>query len=155
MSEALTHAESADRFEKWLKDFVMRKEIDVVVPTWPQTSDVLSVVSGRLANTKTFPVSAPDLVDALDNKWTCCEFMARLGIGIPASILVTPDDKHHPDRLDAIGFPTIVKTLYDSGSDGVYRVETAQEFYANCHPTGMGKPGRLSSRSSSVVWIRI
>jgi carbamoyl-phosphate synthase large subunit len=95
-----------------LHALVHEHEISLIVPLTDLDHGVLSRAKDRLGALVLLP--APEIVDALADKWLAHCLFVEQGIGSPATWL--PDDL--PDDLQ---FPVLVKARLGFGSRGIYR----------------------------------
>jgi len=102
-----------------LRELVERHEIALVVPLTDLDHGILARARDELGGALVL-LPAPEIVDALADKWLAhCLFEER-GIGSPESWL--------PDALPAeLPYPVLVKARHGFGSRGIYRCKDRRE----------------------------
>ncbi len=111
-AHAFVPAVSDPTYVDALHALVHEHEISLIVPLTDLDHGVLSRAKDRLGALVLLP--APEIVDALADKWLAHCLFVEKGIGSPATWL--PDDL--PDDLQ---FPVLVKARLGFGSRGIYR----------------------------------
>ena len=101
-----------------LAELVGRHDIALIVPLTDLDHGVLARSRGSLAALVLLP--APEVVDALADKWLAHLLFEQNGIGSPPTWL--------PDALpDDVEFPVLVKARRGFGSRGIYRCRDRRE----------------------------
>jgi len=101
-----------------LRALVDVHDISLIVPLTDLDHGVLARARDGLGALVLLP--APEIVDALADKWLAHLLFEERGIGSPATWL--------PDVLpDALEFPVLVKARYGFGSRGIYRCADRRE----------------------------
>jgi carbamoyl-phosphate synthase large subunit len=101
-----------------LADVVRTHDVDLVVPLTDLDHGVLTRGRDRLGALVLLP--APELVDALEDKWLAHLLFEERGIDTPATWL--------PDALpEDAAFPLLVKARHGFGSRGIYRCADRRE----------------------------
>ncbi len=101
-----------------LHELVLSHDIALIVPLTDLDHGVLARARDGLGALVLLP--APELVDALADKWLAHLLFEEHGIGSPATWL--------PDALpDELPFPVLVKARRGFGSRGIYRCEDRRE----------------------------
>jgi carbamoyl-phosphate synthase large subunit len=101
-----------------LRDLVDAHDISLIVPLTDLDHGVLARARDGLGALVLLP--APDIVDALADKWLAHLLFEERGIGSPGTWL--------PDALpDALEFPVLVKARHGFGSRGIYRCADRRE----------------------------
>ena len=101
-----------------LHSLVLEHEISLIVPLTDLDHGVLSRAKDRLGTLVLLP--APEVVDALADKWLAHCLFVEKGIDSPPTWL--PDDL--PDDVE---FPLLVKARMGFGSRGIYRCEDRRQ----------------------------
>ena len=101
-----------------LRELVRAHDIALIVPLTDLDHGVLARSRDELGALVLLP--APELVDALADKWLAHQLFEQRGIGSPPTWL--PGDL--PDELE---FPVLVKARHGFGSRGIYRCEDRRE----------------------------
>jgi carbamoyl-phosphate synthase large subunit len=102
-----------------LRDLVRLHELALVVPLTDLDHGVLARARDELAGALVL-LPAPEVVDALADKWLSHLLFEERGIGSPASWL--------PDDLPAeVPYPVLVKARHGFGSRGIYRCAESRE----------------------------
>ena len=101
-----------------LRALVDAHDISLIVPLTDLDHGVLARARGALGALVLLP--APEIVDALADKWLAHLLFEERGIGSPATWL--------PDALpDPLEFPVLVKARHGFGSRGIYRCADRRE----------------------------
>jgi len=101
-----------------LRDLVDAHDISLIVPLTDLDHGVLARARDGLGALVLLP--APEIVDALADKWLAHLLFEERGIGSPATWL--------PGALpDALEFPVLVKARHGFGSRGIYRCADRRE----------------------------
>jgi carbamoyl-phosphate synthase large subunit len=101
-----------------LQALVYEHEIELIVPLTDLDHGLLSRAKDRLGALVLLP--APEVVDALADKWLAHCLFEEKGIASPATWL--------PDALPAdVEFPVLVKARLGFGSRGIYRCEDRRQ----------------------------
>jgi carbamoyl-phosphate synthase large subunit len=101
-----------------LRALVDAHDISLIVPLTDLDHGVLARARGALGALVLLP--APEIVDALADKWLAHQLFEERGIGSPATWL--------PDALpDPLEFPVLVKARHGFGSRGIYRCADRRE----------------------------
>jgi carbamoyl-phosphate synthase large subunit len=101
-----------------LRALVDAHDISLIVPLTDLDHGVLARARGALGALVLLP--APEIVDALADKWLAHLLFEERGIGSPATWL--------PDALpDTLEFPVLVKARHGFGSRGIYRCVDRRE----------------------------
>jgi carbamoyl-phosphate synthase large subunit len=101
-----------------LRALVDAHDISLIVPLTDLDHGVLARARGALGALVLLP--APEIVDALADKWLAHLLFEERGIGSPGTWL--------PDALpDALEFPVLVKARHGFGSRGIYRCADRRE----------------------------
>ena len=101
-----------------LRDLVDAHDISLIVPLTDLDHGVLARARDGLGALVLLP--APEIVDALADKWLAHQLFEERGIGSPGTWL--------PDALpDALEFPVLVKARHGFGSRGIYRCADRRE----------------------------
>ena len=101
-----------------LRDLVDAHDISLIVPLTDLDHGVLARGRDGLGALVLLP--APEIVDALADKWLAHQLFEERGIGSPGTWL--------PDALpDALEFPVLVKARHGFGSRGIYRCADRRE----------------------------
>ena len=101
-----------------LSELVRVHDISLVVPLTDLDHGVLSRAKDELGALVLLP--APEIVDALADKWAAHALFVERGIGSPDTWL--------PDALpDVLPYPVLVKARHGFGSRGIYRCKDARE----------------------------
>ncbi|HET7566586.1 MAG TPA: ATP-grasp domain-containing protein [Gaiellaceae bacterium] len=102
-----------------LRELVERHELDLVVPLTDLDHGVLARARDELGGALVL-LPAPEIVDALEDKWLAHRLFVERGIGSPRTWL--------PDDLPAeLSFPVLVKARHGFGSRGIYRCADRRE----------------------------
>jgi carbamoyl-phosphate synthase large subunit len=101
-----------------LRALVHENDVKLIVPLTDLDHGVLSRAKGELGALVLLP--APELVDALADKWLAHQLFVARGIGSPDTWL--PEDL--PPELE---FPVLVKARRGFGSRGIYRCRSRRE----------------------------
>jgi len=101
-----------------LRALVHEHDIALVVPLTDLDHGVLSRGKDELGALVLLP--APELVDALADKWLAHVLFEERGIGSPPTWLPA-------DLPDDVEFPVLVKARHGFGSRGIYRCESRRE----------------------------
>ncbi|HVA29892.1 MAG TPA: hypothetical protein VMU58_01360, partial [Gaiellaceae bacterium] len=101
-----------------LRELVRAHDIALIVPLTDLDHGVLARSRDELGALVLLP--APELVDALADKWLAHQLFEQRGIGSPPTWL--PGDL--PGELE---FPVLVKARHGFGSRGIYRCEDRRE----------------------------
>ena len=102
-----------------LRELVERHEISLVVPLTDLDHGVLARNRDELGGALVL-LPAPEIVDALEDKWLAHRLFEERGIGSPRTWLpgALPDD---------LAFPVFVKARHGFGSRGIYRCADRRE----------------------------
>lgn len=101
-----------------LRDLVLAHDINLIVPLTDLDHGVLARAREGLGALVLLP--APELVDALADKWLAHLLFEERGIGSPPTWL--------PDALPGdLAFPVLVKARHGFGSRGIYRCRDRRE----------------------------
>ncbi len=101
-----------------LRDLVDAHDISLIVPLTDLDHGVLARARDGLGALVLLP--APEIVDALADKWLAHLLFEERGIGSPGTWL--------PDALpDALEYPVLVKARHGFGSRGIYRCADRRE----------------------------
>jgi carbamoyl-phosphate synthase large subunit len=126
LAPALYHADAhafvpridSDDYIPTLRALVHEHDIKLIVPLTDLDHGVLSRAKDELGALVLLP--APEVVDALADKWLAHLLFEERGIGSPPTWL--------PEDLPAdVTFPVLVKARRGFGSRGIYRCEDARE----------------------------
>ena len=102
-----------------LRELVERHELALVVPLTDLDHGVLARGREELGGALVL-LPAPEIVDALADKWLAHRLFEERGIGSPGTWL--------PDALpDGLEFPVLVKARHGFGSRGIYRCKDPGE----------------------------
>lgn len=113
-------AEAAARLDA----FCAAHAIHIVLPSGITSVLFLAAVKSQLAACPTFPLSTPDVIARLHDKWRFSQFLDAHSLPQPRTrLLKTPEDAA---KLD-LTFPVVVKPLDLDGSRGVRTVQTRDE----------------------------
>jgi carbamoyl-phosphate synthase large subunit len=117
-AHAFVPAVSDPTYVDALRALVHEHDISLVVPLTDLDHGVLSRAKDRLGALVLLP--APELVDALADKWLAHQLFVEQGIDSPPTWL--------PDDLPAdLAFPVLVKARFGFGSRGIYRCADRHE----------------------------
>jgi carbamoyl-phosphate synthase large subunit len=101
-----------------LRALVLEHDVKLIVPLTDLDHGVLARARDRLGALVLLP--APEVVDALADKWLAHGLFVERGIGSPATWL--------PDEVPAdVAFPVLVKARNGFGSRGIYRCHDRRE----------------------------
>jgi len=112
--------------------YCRRRRIDLVMPTDIGSTFMLSRMRDAITSARTFPITNPESLSLLHNKWNFMQWLDKHGMPVPESQLLAPDASL--DGLD-LRFPLIAKPLESSGGQGVKKIDNrdALQVYMRDH----------------------
>jgi len=116
-----------ERLATVLKSINAAHEVLAVVPSDVGSAGALHDAKPFMDGIPAFPVSSPETLDMMDDKWRFQKFLEENDIPAPRSILISePGDI---GRIASMGitFPAVVKSLYGESGHGVFVAKTAQD----------------------------
>lgn len=107
--------------------YCRKRSIDLVMPSDIGTTFMLARISHEITAARTFPLTSPENLALLHNKWHFMQWLGEHGMPFPKSQLLAPDASL--DGFD-FGFPLIAKPLEASGGRGVQKVDSLDDLRA-------------------------
>ncbi len=83
------------------------------------------VIEKYIGNQISFIGQEPKMVDRFDDKWETNKLLRKEGLSIPQTILIDDINASFPSQLS---LPVVMKPLRGRGSQGVFKIQTIDEF---------------------------
>ncbi len=113
------------RYEEFLRELVMRHDIDLVLPAIEQDVSFLSQRRAAFAGTKArVALNDASLIALSDDKWLTHEALVRLGLPAIATVL----DGTFEEIAARLGSPFLLKPRRSYASKGIVTVATPNDF---------------------------
>lgn len=118
-----------DGLIRQIQDISNRHAIDAVIPLDLSATVCLSRIK-RGIDIPVMPLSGPDIMVQLSDKWESTFLFDAAGVRTPETVLIT-----HPEnlQLNIFSLPFLVKPLRQGASRGIYKISTNQDIYNIVH----------------------
>ena len=114
--------------EAFLFDFIIRNDINIVIPMEDKPATILSKLKHNLENKTQVKISVMDweVFQLVSNKSNLIAFCKKNGIGHPRTAFLENNIK---EVADYVGFPALIKPSYSEGAKGIVLVHNIKELF--------------------------
>jgi biotin carboxylase len=116
-----------ERLATVLKNINATHEVLAVVPSDVASAAALHDAKPFMDGIPVFPVSSPETLKMLDDKWRFQQFLEENDIPVPRSMLISEPEDIGKLALKGIAFPAVVKSLYGESGHGVFVSKTRED----------------------------
>lgn len=123
-------ANTPEEFCRWLKEYLHRHKIDVIVPIGDLGMNVIATIREKLPVT-CFPIPTVAAGEIYNDKWSFHELCTRAGVPVPKSLYFESKTDIKPEVIEhVLGFPCVVKPTREGDGVGVEFCRSRDELFA-------------------------
>jgi predicted ATP-grasp superfamily ATP-dependent carboligase len=117
----------AQAYVEKVLELLKKEKFDCIIPFEEASIKAFMEVRSEIEKYTALPIADEKAFSLADNKWETIQLAQKLGV--PAPKTFRPIDSNEVNKaLDALGFPLIMKPVQSSGSRGLKKVKSKEEF---------------------------